>query len=95
MAFLLTNLLQNIYSDLGQTPNNTGIFFATGGSATTFVNANWNLLESQPETDVFKNMYVFVTKDATVAAGEDALDEGWAGREALVHQAAGAYPYAV
>ncbi len=58
MAFTLTNILQNLYSGLGQTPNNTGVFEATGGSATTFVNTNWQYLESPPETDFCKDMSV-------------------------------------
>lgn len=74
MGFNLTNLLQNFYSAVGETPPNTGIFAATGGSATTFINTNWQYLESPPETDIFRDMYVFVVTDATVATGEAALE---------------------
>ncbi len=73
----LSNLLQNIYSDLGQTPKNYGNFTATGGSATTFVNSAWGDLESPPETDAFKNMIAFVVRDA---GGANASPEGKWGR---------------
>lgn len=73
----LSNLLQNIYSDLGQTPKNYGQFTATGGSATTFVNSAWGDLESPPETDAFKNMMAFVVRDA---GGANASPEGRWGR---------------
>jgi hypothetical protein len=71
MAFYATSLLQNFYSAVGQVRD---LFFATGGSATTFVNSSWNLLESQPETDEFKNMYVFLVTDAVVDTGESTLE---------------------
>jgi len=69
----LSNLLQKVYSDLGQTPKNYGQFTATGGSATTFVNTAWGDLESPPETDAFKNMIAFVVSDA---GGANASPEG-------------------
>lgn len=69
----LSDLLQNIYTDLGQTPKNYGSFIATGGSATTFVNSDWGNIESPPETDVFKGMIAFVVRDA---AGLSASPEG-------------------
>ena len=56
----LTDLIQNIYSDLGQTDSNIGSFTATGGSATTFVNTDWGNLESPPEEDALKNRVAFV-----------------------------------
>lgn len=94
MAFYSTNLLQNFYSAVGQVRD---LFAATGGSATTFVNSSWNLLENQPETDEFKNMYLFVVTDAVVATGESALegkyslvsayvDSTWTGTIATVTQ---------
>lgn len=73
MAFLLTNLIQNILSDLGQTAPDFGLFSATGGSATTFVNSAWGNLESPPETDAFKNYLAIVVRDA---AGASASPEG-------------------
>jgi hypothetical protein len=73
----LSNLLQKVYSDLGQTPKNYGQFVATGGSATTFVNDAWGELESPPETDAFKNMLAFVVRDA---GGANASPEGKWGR---------------
>lgn len=69
----LSNLLQKIYSDLGQTPKNYGQFVATGGSATTFVNSGFGELESPPETDAFRNMIAFVVRDA---GGTSASPEG-------------------
>ena len=69
----LSNLLQKVYSDLGQTPKNYGQFVATGGSATTFINTAWGDLESPPETDAFKNMIAFVVRDA---GGANASPEG-------------------
>lgn len=69
----LSNLLQKVYSDLGQTPKNYGQFTATGGSATTFVNSAWGDLESPPETDAFKNMIAFIVRDA---GGANASPEG-------------------
>jgi len=69
----LSNLLQKVYSDLGQTPKNYGQFVATGGSTTTFVNSGFGELESPPETDAFKNMIAFVVRDA---GGVSASPEG-------------------
>lgn len=66
----LSSLLQNVYSDLGQTPANYGNFLATGGSATTFVNSDWADLESPPETDAFKNMIAFIVSDTVGASPE-------------------------
>jgi hypothetical protein len=57
----LSDLLQNIYSDMGQTDPIVGNFIATGGSATTFINTDWASLESPPEEDALKGRYVFVT----------------------------------
>jgi hypothetical protein len=57
----LSDLLQNIYSDLGQTDPVIGNFVATGGSATTFINTDWSLLENPPEEDSLKNRYAFIT----------------------------------
>ena len=63
MAFLATNLVQAILSELGQTEPFFGIFEATGGSATTFVNANFANFENPPEQDVFKNYLAIVVRD--------------------------------
>ena len=73
MAFLATNLVQSILSELGQVEPIFGIFDATGGSATTFVNSNFANFENQPETDVFKNYLAIVVRDA---AGASASPEG-------------------
>jgi hypothetical protein len=76
MAFLATNLVQNILSELGQVEPNFGLFEATGGSATTFVNTNFGNFENPPEQDVFKNYLAIVVRDA---GGESASPEGkWA-----------------
>ncbi len=58
---LLTNLLQNFYSDMGQTDPEIGSFVATGGSATTIINTLWAALENQPEEDALKNRYAFIS----------------------------------
>lgn len=77
MAFTASNLVQNILNELGQVEANTGIFFATGGSATTFVagtaSSGFGLLENPPEQDIFKNYLAIVVKDA---AGAGASPEG-------------------
>jgi len=64
MAFLASNLVQNILSELGQVDPVFGLFDATGGSATTFVNSNFANFENPPETDVFKNYLAIVVRDA-------------------------------
>lgn len=56
----LSDLLQNIYSDLGQTDSQYGNFIATGGSPTTFINTEWGNLENPPETDALKGRIAFV-----------------------------------
>lgn len=73
MAFLATNLVQNILSELGQLEPNFGLFEATGGSATTFVNTNFGNFENPPEQDVFKNYLAIVVRDA---GGASASPEG-------------------
>ena len=73
MAFLATNLVQNILSELGQTDPNFGIFTVTGGSATTFVNTAFGNFENPPEQDAFKNFLAIVVRDA---AGASASPEG-------------------
>ena len=76
MTFLATNLIQNILSELGQLEPNFGLFEATGGSATTFVNTGFGNFENPPEQDVFKNHLAIVVRDA---AGASASPEGkWA-----------------
>lgn len=68
----LTNLLQNVYSDTGQTDPEFGQFVSTGGSATTFVNTVWGDLESPPEDDALKNRILFVqsTTDGLAPQGK-------------------------
>lgn len=73
MAFLATNLVQNILSELGQLEPNFGLFEATGGSATTFVNTGFGNFENPPEQDVFKNYLAIVVRDA---GGASASPEG-------------------
>lgn len=76
MAFLASNLVQNILSELGQLEPIFGLFDATGGSATTFVNTNFGNPENPPEQDSFKNYLAIVVRDA---AGAGASPEGrWA-----------------
>lgn len=76
MAFLLTNLIQNIYSELGEVDPVLGIFTATGGGATTFINTAFGDLESPPEQDAFKGYLCIVVRDA---GGAGASPEGrWA-----------------
>ena len=76
MAFLASNLVQNIYDELGQVDPTFGLFNATGGSATTFINTNFANYENPPETDAFKNYLAIVVRDA---GGASASPEGkWA-----------------
>lgn len=76
MTFLATHLVQNILSELGQIEPVFGLFDATGGSATTFVNTNFGNIENPPEQDVFKNYLAIVVRDS---AGASASPEGkWA-----------------
>lgn len=76
MAFLATNLVQNIYNELGQIDPHFGLFEATGGSATTFINTNFGNFENPPELDAFKNQLAIVVRDA---GGASASPEGkWA-----------------
>jgi len=64
MPFYASNLVQNILSDLGQIEPVFGLFDATGGSATTFVNSNFANYENPPEQDVIKNHLAIVVRDA-------------------------------
>lgn len=72
MATLATNIVQNILTELGQVDPQTGIFDATGGSATTFVagtsTTGFGALEPNPEQDIFKNYLAIVVRDS-VGAG--------------------------
>lgn len=72
MAFLTTNLVQNILSELGQVDPHFGLFEATGGSATTFINTNFGNFENPPEQDVFKNYLAIV-----VSAGGTSPEGKW------------------
>lgn len=60
-------------SELGQVDPVFGIFEATGGSATTFVNTAFGNYENAPETDAFKNQLAIVVRDA---GGASASPEG-------------------
>lgn len=73
MTFLASNLVQNIYNELGQVDPTFGLFTATGGSATTFINTNFANYENPPETDAFKNYLAIVVRDA---GGASASPEG-------------------
>lgn len=77
MALLATNIVQNILTELGQVDPQTGIFEATGGSATTFVagtsTTGFGALEPNPEQDIFKNYLAIVVRDS---AGAGASPEG-------------------
>jgi len=68
----LSNLLQNIMSDTGQTDPQFGHFVATGGSATTIVNTAFADFESPPEEDTLKNRIAFVesTTDGLTPQGK-------------------------
>jgi hypothetical protein len=68
----LSNLLQNLYSDTGQTDPEYGNFVATGGSATTIINTGWASLESPPEEDTLKNRVAFIqsTTDGLTPQGK-------------------------
>lgn len=72
MALLLTDIVQQVAIDLGQHE----AFTATGGSATTTVNTNWNILDDPPEEESIKGKYIVITKDA---GGAGASPQGrWA-----------------
>lgn len=73
MAFTVSSLVQNIYQELGQVDPVFGLFEATGGSATTFVNSSFANYENAPETDAFKNQLAIVVRDA---GGAGASPEG-------------------
>ena len=73
MAFLTTNLVQNIYDELGQTEPFFGLFRATGGSTTTFINTSFGTFENPPEQDTFKNYLAIIKRDA---GGASAAPEG-------------------
>ena len=73
MAFLVTNLVQSIYNELGQVEPTFGLFTATGGSATTFINTAFANYENPPETDALKNYLCIVVRDA---GGAGASPEG-------------------
>lgn len=70
MAFLVTNLVQNILNELGQVDPVFGLFDVTGGSATTFVNTDFANYENPPETDVFKNYLAIVVRDTSGVSPE-------------------------
>lgn len=65
---VLSHVVQNILSELGQVPPDVGLFTATGGSTTTFVagtsTTGFGALENQPEQDAFKNYLAIVVRDA-------------------------------
>lgn len=63
MAFLASHLVQNILRELGQVEL-LHQFDATGGSAITFVNNNFNNFETPPDQDAFKNYLAIVVRDA-------------------------------
>jgi hypothetical protein len=64
----VSDIVQNILNELGQVEPTFGLFTATGGSATTFVNSAWGDYESPPETDVFKTNLLIVVRDTAGAA---------------------------
>ena len=68
-----SNLVQNIYNILGQVQPLFGLFEATGGSATTFVNSNFANYDTPPELDEIKNQLAIVVRDA---GGASASPEG-------------------
>jgi hypothetical protein len=76
LATTLSNIVQNILTELGQTDPVFGLFDATGGSATTFINTNFANYENPPDQDAFNNHLVVVVRDS---AGAGASPEGrWA-----------------
>jgi len=64
----VSDIVQNILNELGQVEPTFGLFTATGGSATTFVNTSWGEYEAPPETDVFKNHLLIVVRDTAGAS---------------------------
>jgi len=77
MPLLATNIVQNILTELGQVEPTTGLFEATGGSATTFVagtsTTGFGALEPNPDQDAFKGYLAIVVRDA---GGASASPEG-------------------
>lgn len=74
MAFYFSNLAQSLYFDLGQVDVLTGLFTATGGSTTTFVNTNWANLPDPPEEDFIKSYLAIVARDAGGASAAPELE---------------------
>lgn len=69
MAYLLTDILQELYIALGQAE----MFPATGGSATTIINTKIGERAIQPEENYAIDFYAFVRRDA---GGASAAPEG-------------------
>ena len=69
MAFTLSNLLQNIYGDLGQTET----FLATGGGTTSAIDTVKSGLDSPPDDNYCKEGTLFVVRDS---GGASAAPEG-------------------
>lgn len=65
----LSGLLRGVWGDLGMTET----FTATGGSATTVVNSQWQLRETQPDDNYAIDYTVIVERDA---GGAGASPEG-------------------
>ena len=63
MSYTFSNLAQQLYFDLGQV-SPLGLFSATGGSTTTFINTAWGSLENPPEEDFAKSYLAIVVRDA-------------------------------
>lgn len=69
MAYLLTNLLQELAISLGQTET----FKATGGSTTTIINTKIAERADQPEENYAIDYFAFIARDA---GGANAAPEG-------------------
>lgn len=76
MAFTFSNLLQDFYVDTGIVDPKSGIFTATGGSTTTFVNTAFASLESPPEETSLVGSLAIVVKDAGGAAAAPESEYG-------------------
>jgi hypothetical protein len=86
MGYTLSNLLRDLWDDLGQTYS----FVATGGSTSTALNGNISIVEEPPEDNYCIEGSLLVERDA---GGASAAPEGEFGR--ISAYAASTYTYTV